>query len=460
MKVALVKYLTKYPPIGLGYLAAVLRQSGETVRIFDFRAGRYDETRFKNELFEFAPDVVGISSLSFHVQPTFEIARMAKETSATCHVVAGGPHASGLPEHCLSSPWIDTVVIGEGERTFLELMDALRGRRELGGIKGLGYKNDCGIQLNPPREFEEDVDAIPYPAFDLFDLEKYYDRPDPHGMVPRHKRYMPILTSRGCPFRCTYCHRTLGKGFRPRSPENVVGEMELLYHRHGIREFHIEDDVFNLKIDRAKQILDLMLRKKLRVSIQLPNGVRVDCIDKELAQLFRKAGVFMTAVGVESGSSEVLRAMKKGLQLDKVERGIRLLKDCGILVWGYFMIGFPGETRAQMEATTGLACRLPLHFASFSIVTPFPGTELFDAIKGQIDKTEYFEGPLNYSSPKIQLSEVPVGEMIEIKKKALRQFYTPQRILRIASRISTRSEIAFYWEKFQKNLLNPRFGQR
>jgi len=460
MKIVLVKYLTKYPPIGLGYLASVLRQNGIQVAIVDHQIERYDEPRFKERLRELAPDVVGISCLSFFVQPCFDIARMVKEVNRNCHVVVGGPHATGLPEHCLACESVDSAVIGEGEQTLLELLRAIEGKNDFSFIKGLGFKTPQGIRINPAREVIEDVDSIPYPAVDRLNLEKYYDRPDPHGMVPRNKRYMPVLTSRGCPFQCTYCHRTHGKGFRPRSPENIIGEMELLYHKYAIREFHIEDDVFNLRMDRAKTILDMMLKKKLKVTMQMPNGIRIDCVDKELAQMLKRAGTFMTAIGIESGSPEVLKSMKKGLHLDKVERGIELLRRAGILVWGYFMIGFPGETRAQMEETIKLACRLPLHFASFSIVTPFPGTELFDSIKDRIDIKEYFKGKLTYSTPQVRLSEVPIDQMGLIKKEALKRFYAPRRILRIASRISTRNEIDFYWEKFKKNVLHPQFGRK
>ncbi|MFA6599659.1 MAG: radical SAM protein [Candidatus Omnitrophota bacterium] len=459
MKVLLVKYLTKYPPIGLGYLAAVLRQRGISVDIIDYQIDRYDEARFKTRILELKPDVVGISCLSFYVKPCFEIARMVKEVRQDCHVVIGGPHATGLPEHCLSFDDVDTVIVGEGEHTLPELVFALATKKDFSAIHGLGYRINGRVQINQPRPIIEDVDSIPYPAFDLFHLDKYYERADPHGMAMRNKRYMPVLTSRGCPFRCTYCHRTLGKNFRPRSPENIIGEMELLYHKYGIREFHIEDDVFNLQMDRAKRILELMLKKGLKVSVQLPNGMRIDCMDKELAVLLKRAGTFMTAIGIESGSPEVLKSMKKGLHLDKVEKGIRLLTNQGILVWGYFMIGFPGETRTQMEETIKLACRLGLHFASFSIVTPFPGTELFEAVRNKIDLNDYFKDRLTYSTPKIQLSEVPVVQIIEVKKLALKRFYSPWRILRIASHISTFNEIHFYWEKFKKNILNPRFGK-
>ncbi len=459
MNIVLVKYLTKYPPIGLGYLASVLRKNGFSVQILDYDFEFRDKNQFRERIKELRPDLVGIHGLSFYVPPCFEIAGIVKKINPDCHVTIGGPHANGLPEHCLSSRDVDSVVIGEGEKTILELAQALGNGRDFSAIKGLGFRTNTGIRINPAREMIQDVDSIPYPAFDLFCLEKYYDHPDPHGMVPRHRRYMPVLTSRGCPFQCIYCHQTLGKGFRPRSPENIIGEMELLYHQYQIREFHIEDDVFNLKMDRAKQILELMIRKKMKVSVQLPNGIRIDCVDKELAFLLKKAGVFMTAVGVESGSPEILKAMKKGLNPEKIEKGIEILKRQGILVWGYFMLGFPGETRAQMEETIKLACRLPLHFVSFSIVTPFPGTELFEAIRGRIDITKYFSIRLNYSNPQVQLSEVPASQMGEIKRQALRRFYSPRRILRIASHIATPQDIFFYWSKFKKNILKPKFGK-
>ena len=459
MKVVLVKLLNKYPPLGMMYLASVLRNNGARVHIIDYRTMHYDEKRFRSEIKALAPDVVGISCLSYCVPPSIEIAKIVKQVSSECHVVMGGPHATGIPEHLLGFKEIDSVVIGEGEHTVVELLDALSDKKDLSSVRGLGFRADGKVHINPSRDPIDNVDEIPYPAYDLVDLDRYYERPDPHGMPPRHKRYMPILSSRGCPFQCTYCHRVFGKRFRPRSAANVIGEMELLYHKYGIREFHIEDDSFNVDMDRAKEILDCIRGKGLKVTIQFPSGLRVDRVDDELARKLRRAGTFMTAVGIESGSSAILKAAKKGLNLDRVGAAVDLLVKQGILVWGYFMIGFPGETRAQMQETITLARRLRLHFASFSIVVPFPGTELFDSVKDRIDISEYFSQRLTPNLPRLQLSQVPMEEMGQVKKRALRRFYTPWRMLRIASNISSLNEVAHYWSRFKKNILHPKFGE-
>jgi len=459
MKIVLIKSVTKHFPTGLLYLAAVLEQAGHAVTVLDYVIERYDVERLARRIKEIDPDLAGINCFSFDIHPAFVIARTVKEVSPRVHVVMGGPHPTGLPEHVLASRFVDSVVVGEGEETVKSLAHTLGAGGSLRSVRGLVYKDGAETVYNDPRAFVDDVNTIPFPAYHLINLDKYYEFPDPHGMVTRHSRFMSILTSRGCPFSCTYCHNTFGKRFRARSPENVVGEMELLYHRYGVREFHIEDDAFNVDIGRAEKILDMMLEKGLRVTMQFPNVIRADRMTESLVRKLKKSGTFMVAIGIESASPNILRQIKKSLDLEKISEAVRLLVKHRILAWGYFMIGFLHETREEIAMTVAFACRLKLHFASFSIVVPFPGTELFEQVKERIDMESYFSARVTYSLPQIQLSDVPLSEIGEVKKKALRAFYTPWRILRIALMIHSARDVAFYWGKFKKNVLMPRFGE-
>jgi len=459
MRVLLVKSVTKHFPLGLLYLASKLEASGIDASIVDYIIGRYDSVRFKNEVKRINPDLVGVSCFSFDVRPAFEIARMVKEVLPKVHIVMGGPHPTGLPEHTLRDKNVDSVVIGEGEETLNELAEAVRKGSDFNGIRGIAYKDSGKIVFNQPREHIKDFDSISFPAYHLINLDAYFEFPDPHGMATRHPRFMSILTSRGCPYSCTYCHNTFGKVFRPRSPENVLAEMELLYHKYGIREFHIEDDSFNVDLERAEKILDMIHERDMKISIQFPNGIRADRINDQFARKLRRAGTFMVAIGVESASPRILKQIKKNLDLHKIAHAVRILAKQKILVWGYFMLGFLNEKREEAKETINFGRRLRLHFASFSIVVPYPGTELFEEVRDRIDLDSYFSERLTYSLPRIQLSEIPLAEMGEIKKSALRRFYTPVRILRIATTINSVKELGFYWEKFKKNLLRPRFGQ-
>jgi radical SAM superfamily enzyme YgiQ (UPF0313 family) len=458
MKVLLVKSVTKHFPTGLLYLAAALEKEGVQVHIIDYVIGRYTPEQYKEKIREIDPDLVGINCFSFDTKPAFEIAKLTRESLPQTHITMGGPHATGLPEHALNSPDVDSVVIGEGEETLKDLVAALKRKQSLKSVRGLAYKENQRIVINPSREHIKDVDSILFPAYHLINLDAYFEFPDPHGMATRSERFMSILTSRGCPYSCTYCHNTFGKLFRPRSAENVIEEMKLLYNRYGIREFHIEDDSFNIDLERAEKILDLILERGFKISMQFPNGIRADRLNERFVSKLRKAGTFMAAIGVESASPRVLAQIKKNLDLTKIAAAAKLLAKHRILVWGYFMIGFLDETRGEMQQTMDFARSLKLHFASFSIAIPYPGTELFEQVRDRIDFDSYFSQRLTYSLPQIQLSEVPLEEMGEIKKQALKEFYTPLRIVRIAKTINSAKEFTFYWGKFKKNLLRPRFG--
>lgn len=451
MKVTLVKSTNQTIPIGLLYLASELETNGVDVAILDYVVGRYNPEKFKSKIIEINPQVVGINCLSFSIQPAFEIAKMVKEAIPKIHVVMGGPHPTGLPEHTLSSAYVDSVVIGEGEKTLQELVDTLDAGRTLQGVRGLAYKDSGKIIFNQPREYIKDVDSISFPAYHLINMDSYFALPfDAHGIITKHQRYMPILTSRGCPYGCIYCHNIFGKIFRARSPENVLGEMELLYNKYNIREFHIEDDSFNIDLERAEKILDLISNKDLKISIQFGSGIRADRMNESFAKKLKKAGTFMVAIGVESASENTLKNVKKSLDLSSIPTAVKLLIDQNILVWTYFMIGFMNETRQEIRQTIDFAKKLKNHFVSFSFVIPYPGTELFERVKNRIDLNSYFSGSLNFNHPRIQLSEVSIEELADIKRKALREFYSPMRILRIAKTIRSIREIKFYWQKFKQ----------
>lgn len=462
MHVLLVKTATKHPAIGLAYLAGYLERANIPVTIIDYFVERLTAEQFKARLREISPEVVGISAFSFNVQPSFELAQRVKEELPDCHVTMGGAHPTGLPEHTLKNPYVDTCVMGEGEETLLELVQRLAKGESYEDVKGLAYRDPNGkVVVNPERPLIPDVDSIPFPSYRLLPVERYYENPDPHGIAQKHPRFMSVFTSRGCPYKCTYCHTIFGKTFRARSPENVLAEMELLYHRYGIREFLIEDDIFNIRKDRAKRIMDMIVERGLKISIQFPNGVRAESWDDELAAKMKRAGTFVVAFGVESASPRIIKDIKKNLNLEKVREAARSCSRHGMLTWGFFMLGFVNETREEMEHTIRFACEQPFHIASFSILMPFPCSELFDKMKDQIDADTYFDGLLTFSSPRIQMSQLTIPELVQVKKYALKKFYNWKRLLRIfwAARITTWNEVEFYWGKIKKNLLAQKFGE-
>jgi anaerobic magnesium-protoporphyrin IX monomethyl ester cyclase len=443
-----VKAATIFPPIEYAYLAPHVEKLGLKVAILDLVIDGIMEDDFRNILLQRKPRYVGIKCLSFAANLSFSAARIVKETLPECRVIFGGHHVTALPHETLSNLAVDFIVRGEGEYSLSELVNALERNLPLDSIQGIGYKSGSRLVVNGDRPFIENLDELPLPAYHLFDMSKYFGFSAMHGMKIRRERFMPLFTSRGCPYQCIYCHHSEGLKVRAKSPGRVMEEIELLAEKYGIREFHIEDDTFNIDLNRAKEILDRIAALKHKLAIQFPNGLRADRIDEELVDKMKRAGTFLVCIAIETGSERIMKLIKKNLDLSKVKNAVSMLANKRILAWGYFMLGFPTETKEEMRQTVEFARRLRLHFVSFSIVLPFPGTPLWDMIdKKGISYDEYFHN-LNYSSPKITLSEVPASEMPGIRKKAMQKFYSVWRMLRIASYITSKDDVKYYWRKF------------
>lgn len=430
MNVQLIQLQGNYPPIGLGYLASTLEGEDIDVGILDFGGLGYTPQQLyehaREELARSKPDLVGITCLTTQAHLALGVARIAKEVCDGCYTVLGGPHATAAPVEVVHDPNVDFVIVGEGERTLLELVKTIDEPDRLRGVAGLVYEDRGKVVVTPPRRPIENPDEIPFPAYHLFPERKLNLTVDAHGIDTRG-RYMEVFTSRGCPYQCIYCHKMFGKRFRARSPENVLGEIEFLYQEYGIREIHFEDDCFNLDIGRAKRILDLLIGSGMDLSIRFPNGLRADYVDEELISKMKEAGAYQISVGVETASPRIMRMIKKRLDLGKVEETVGLAMKHGLTVRGFFMIGFPGETKEEIGRTIEYAKNLDIHFASFSIVTPYPGTELYDmaARGGYIkdrDYSQYF-----FAMASIETPEFTREELEEITRRAEREFYEHPR---------------------------------
>jgi anaerobic magnesium-protoporphyrin IX monomethyl ester cyclase len=445
-----IKVATIFPPIAYACLAPHVTKLGLTVAIVDLIIDKIDGKGLAAILGKSRPRYVGINCLSFAANLAFDAAMVVKNTLPESQVIFGGHHVTALPQAVLENPHVDYTVRGEGEYSLAALLGALENNMPVAGLPGIGYKTGGRAVFNPSREFIENLDELPLPAYNLIDMEKYFSFSVMHGMRTRHRRFMPIFTSRGCPYKCIYCHHSEGLKWRKKSPERVLEEMTLLIEKYGIREFHIEDDTFNMDPLRAEKIMGLIAALPYKLSIQFPNGLRADLIDDELAVAMKKAGTFLVCLAGETGSSRIMDLIQKRLDLAKVGKVVDILVKHRILTWGYFMIGFPTETREEMQRTIDYACSLNLHFVSFSIVTPFPGTVLWDMVDTSgIDYRTYFNN-LNYSNSKIKVSEVPAAEMVDIKTMAIRRFFSVHRIFRIAFHISGWGDIRYYWEKFKQ----------
>lgn len=414
-------------PLGLMYMASYLRstQPDHEIEILDLRCHRRPYDLLQKRLQEWDPQVVAISALTCEAESLHTVAAMARERNDEAVVVVGGPHISACTNDVAEDPNIDVLVLGEGERTFTELIRKLSGGESISGIPGTAWRMDGKMEWGEAGELISDLDSIPFPAWDLVDINKYAHL-GRAGNVKRG-RYLPLFTSRGCPYRCYYCHNLFGKKFRHRSAENVVEEIKLIVETFGITDIEIYDDIFNLDLDRAKSICNMLIELDLGLSLAFPNGVRADQLDRELVTLLAGAGTTNLAVAVETASPVLQKAIGKNLDLERVKEAITWADEAGIVTNGYFMLGFPGETAEQILKTIAYAETTDLFFASFFIVTPYPGTPLWDQTMSVVDSSSLDFSDYNYLSGYFNLGEMSCKELRLLQKEAYRRFYSKKR---------------------------------
>lgn len=365
-----------FPPLGLLYLAAVLRSRGlADVEVYDANVGQDDSETFRRRVGSSGAQIVGFTSSTFEWLTTLEAVRMAKEELPEALIVVGGPAVGAYPRECLASGDIDIGVIGEGEETFAEIVKRFDSGQSLSDIRGTVCRVNGGLRVNPARPYIEDLDSLPFPARELVDHTAY-------SAIFIRKPFATVITSRGCPFRCSFCSRIyFGTKVRSRSAESVVAEFEDCVDRFGVREIMVYDDTFGINARVARRICDLIIARgeSFRWSVR----TRVDCVDADLLERLRRAGCYKLHMGVESGSQRILDAMKKGITLEQIREVFRLANQLGFETVGYFMFGYPGETLETMQLTRQLSLELGLTWADFSITTPAPRTELNDEFERQ-----------------------------------------------------------------------------
>jgi len=391
------------PPLGLAYIGAILEKAGHEVKIRDTVAlnwrspikikGRIHLGQkwkdISDEIKRSKPDAVGISCpFSSQSDNAHKVAELVKAYNADVPVIMGGAHPSTLPKRVLRDQNVDYVVIGEGEMTMLNLFktlskDTARVRTSFNEIDGLAYRKEGNTVINPKKKFIEDLDSLPLPARHLLPMNEYFNAEAPHGPELMRKPYTSMITSRGCPFNCVFCsiHTVWGHKWRARSPDNVVLEIEHLIDVYKIREVHFEDDNLTLDKRRMAKICDLILDKGLDIRWFTPNGVAIWTLDKNLLEKMKKSGCYKLSFGIESGCPQTLKFIKKPINLARARQVIHWANDVGIWTHGFFVIGFPYETKEAIYETLRFAVESDLDFASFFIATPFPGTELLEIVK-------------------------------------------------------------------------------
>ena len=421
------KISTILPPLGLGYLAAVLRENKIDVRILDMTALNLSISKVLEYVGNYKPDVIGFSITTPLIYQSFVIAEKIRNHYSEIKIVFGGPHPTILPGESLKKDFVDFVVIGEGEITFLELVKELEKKNpNFKKINGLAFKTKEKIIKNKERERIKNFDELPFPAVDLLPLEKYVSADS------KYKKFMTILTSRGCPGRCTYCNKLIfGYTCYMRSAENIIKEIEILNKKYGYKEFHIVDDLFTNNRERVVDFCNLILKKNLKIKWKCGNGVRVNTIDLELLKLMKRAGCYSLSYGIESGNQDILNKMRKGQTLEQCKNAVKLTKQVGMECIGFFMFGNIGENRKTMEETIEFAKSLDLDIAQFHILVPYPGTESRRIIEeeGKI----LVDGWKNYDNLAgkaiFEHGELTKELMEKMHKKAYKEFYLRWRFI-------------------------------
>lgn len=377
------KLVNNYPSLGLGYIAAIWEQEGHAVKVVDM--GLRPSVPVEEEIAQvaaFHPDLVAFTSMSTSYHSIERAAKLVKEQIG-CTTLIGGPHATTLPELTLKDPNIDFLIHGEGEEPARQLVRALAAGGGWESIAGLGYKaKDGGIHLNPEAPLIPDLDALPYPARHLFDLPAY-GLTDPAGQP-----MLTVLSSRGCPYNCSFCFKGIvGRTYRHRSPDNVIGELTHCIERYGVRSFYFIDDLFTIDARRLEAFCNRVIEVGLDIRWQCL--ARVDRVTRPLLDLMYGAGCREVHYGIESGNPEVLKATAKHVNLAQVRQAAQWTDDSGIRGKGYFILGLPGDNDQTIEDTIAFAESLPLEEAMFSIATPFPGTRMWEELVRKRPDTVY-----------------------------------------------------------------------
>lgn len=406
------------PPMGLAYIAGYLRDNGIDIQMLDFAALRSNTEMERKNIMNSKADIVALAATTNTIMLAYELAKISKEVLPDAKVVVGGPHPTMEPRRTLEEcKQIDYCVISEAEETMLELAQKKKDEE----ILGISYRNKDGkIIVNQSRPLIQDLDKLPFPARDLLPLEKYW--------TPGVRRYpyAIMMTSRGCPYSCTFCSnfRTQGKQFRARTPENVLAEIDHLVKDYGIKEINIIDDNFTFLPKRVKEICDGLIKRNYDLELKTGNGIRADRVSLPMLRHMKKAGFYLVAFGIESGDPGILKIMRKGETKDHIINAVKWAKQAGLLTEGFFMFGNEGEGRKEMLETIKFAKELDLSIAQFQIYTPVPGSPLFDTIKreGKIfsEKWEDFNA---FNEPLFEYKDSKFDLMMEMQQRAYREYY-------------------------------------
>lgn len=437
------------PPVGVLIMAAIMEAEGWDVAFFDERVN----SNVIQDVIDFNPAIIGITAVTASVLRGRELTELIKSILSESIVVFGGPHPTAMPEEVIRWDAVDFVVIGEGERTICALGEWVVGGMSDSGLRDIPnicYVKDNQVVHNARIPFLESVelDALPYPAFHLLDLKKVF-KYNRHGLFKKGTRVLPVMSSRGCPQLCTYCCRVMGRRMRCRSVESLMGEMEHLIDVYNVNEIWFEDDNFTANKVWANAVLDAIIENDYGIPIKFANGIRADGVDEDLLRKMKRAGCYAISFGIESGSPHVLDLMQKKLSLDKAKENILIAKKLGYLVGSNVILGYPGETLADIEESIDFFMGLDLDSMAAVNLIPFPGTVARDICEEKGYLTEEAKDWNNYifdiKTPRILIETEHVDRhtlMNMLNKVYRKMYFKPSRMLKLLRHMNVSDFIA------------------
>ncbi len=410
-----------YPPLGLMYVASYAKKNTDhQIEVLDTQVERMDYDQIEEEIKVRQPDLVGIQAMTFTMIDVILTAKLVKKVNKNIQVVVGGPHVNIYPYETINMTEVDYLVLGEGEIPFTELIQNLGDKTKLRQVKGLVFKDRKDIINTGPRDLLDDLDMLPFPDRHLVPYDRYY------SVIAKHSPITTMMSSRGCPHKCLFCDRPhLGKRFRARSPKNVVEEIEHCVEL-GIKEIIFYDDTFSINKKRTLDFCREIIERGIDIDWSV--RARVDTMDEDVLAMLKKAGCKRIHYGVEAGTAEILKVLKKGIKLDQVKKVFKMTKDAGISTLAYFMIGSPYETREQIMKTIDFAMKLGADFTFFSITTPFPATDLYRlGLEKKVLSHDYWKEfarhPKEDFVPELWQKNLSRDELVELWKYANKRFY-------------------------------------
>lgn len=471
--------------MGLGYVAAAIRQAGHEVSVLncltesisqgiapdshkinaDFTRHGLTDDEILSRMESYRPDVVGVTCMfTSYFKDAHDIARLSKRRDPSVPVLFGGAHASTFPEVVMKDPNVDVVVIGEGERTVVEVLQRIERNAGLTGVQGIMHRKDGVVIREAPRPFIENLDDIPFPAWDLMERDVRLSRRANAGnkfLMRPPVGY--LLTSRGCPMECSFCSvkLTWSRHWRARSAKNVVDEMEWLHNKYGYREFHFVDDNSSVSRSRMHAICDDILARKMDVRIATPTGIAIGTLDHEVLVKMKKAGFYRLCFGIETGDPWAQQhVVRKRVDLDKAKRVIADANRLGYWTSATHIIGFPHETREHIQKTVDFAKHSNMDLAIIYLLVPQPGTKVYEEMKaeGLIDLTPYMDP----ASPEWHKISITYGngfrnrylsneELQKILSDAYRQFIVykiarPRTYLNLARKLKSWEDVRYLFQ--------------